>query len=231
LNWSYTSNWLYANHLLEAPLDLEAKAGLNECEAPGTVVTAKTPKRLAQLLSLSHALDSTLQKYRSKTSKLMRFGSLPFRDNFGWLCTVVRVCLICSNKKLCHKKDIFAAVTLHNNVFCHRLYDHLHCKNRPFTYVLRKNMSTLRAGFKPIWPISSNRAPRQQRQSYGLKFFLFSKRSILCHNLKRALFCFDHCVVVLFLARWMLWQWPEISRNSGMEVSRYPWQRRMDLCF
>jgi len=36
------------------------RAGLNEREAPGKVVTARPPKRLAQLLSVSHALVSTL---------------------------------------------------------------------------------------------------------------------------------------------------------------------------
>jgi len=34
-------------------------------------VTARQPKRLAQLPSVSHALVSTLQKHRSKTSKLI----------------------------------------------------------------------------------------------------------------------------------------------------------------
>jgi len=33
-------------------------------------------------------------------------------------------------------------MTLHNNLFCHRLSDHLHCTNRAFTYIaLRKDMS------------------------------------------------------------------------------------------
>jgi len=40
-----------------------ARAGLNEHEAPGKVVTARPPKRLAQLRSVSHALVSTLQKH------------------------------------------------------------------------------------------------------------------------------------------------------------------------
>jgi len=50
------------------------RAGLNERE---------TPKSLAQLHNISHALVSTLQKHRSQTSKLIRFGSLHFRDNWG----------------------------------------------------------------------------------------------------------------------------------------------------
>ena len=60
------------------------RAGLNEREVPGKVVTARPPKRSAQMLSASHALVSTLQKHRSKTSKLIRYGNLHFR---GWLYT------------------------------------------------------------------------------------------------------------------------------------------------
>ena len=41
------------------------------------------------------------------------------------------------------KSDIFATAILHNNLFCHRLSDGRHCTSRPFTYVLRKDMSTL----------------------------------------------------------------------------------------
>jgi len=47
-----------------------------------TPYPAKTT-RLAQLHSVSHALVSTLQKHRSKTSKLLRFSSLHFRVNWG----------------------------------------------------------------------------------------------------------------------------------------------------
>jgi len=57
-----------------------ARAGLNEREAPGKVVTARPLKRIAQLRSVSHNLVSTLQKHRPKTSKLIRFGSLHFRS-------------------------------------------------------------------------------------------------------------------------------------------------------
>jgi len=85
-------------------LFLFSRAGLNEREAPGKIVTAKPPKRLAQLRSVSHALVSTLQKHRSKTSKLIRFGSLHFRDNCGSPCTVVRMWLIYWNRKLYPKK-------------------------------------------------------------------------------------------------------------------------------
>jgi len=80
------------------------RAGLNEREAPGKVVIARAPKRFAQLRSVSHAFVSNLQKHRSKTSKLIPFGSLHFRDNWGWACTAVRMWSICSNRKLYHKK-------------------------------------------------------------------------------------------------------------------------------
>jgi len=58
-------------------------AGLmpGEREAPGKVVNARPPNRLTQLSSVSHTLVSTLQKHRSKTSKLIRFDSLHFRHN------------------------------------------------------------------------------------------------------------------------------------------------------
>jgi len=42
------------------------RAGLNDREAPGKVVTARPFKRLAQLSSVSHTLVSTLQKHRQK---------------------------------------------------------------------------------------------------------------------------------------------------------------------
>ena len=113
-----------------------SRAGFNEREAPGKVLTARPPYRLVQLRSVSNALVASLQKHRSKTSKLIRFGSsLNFR-HFG--------ATICSNRKLYHKKTIFfAAVTPHDNIFSHTLSDHLHCTNRPFTCVFRNDMSTL----------------------------------------------------------------------------------------
>jgi len=48
-----------------------SRAGLNEREIQGKVLTARPPKHLAQLRSVSHALVSTLQKHRSKTSELI----------------------------------------------------------------------------------------------------------------------------------------------------------------
>jgi len=85
-------------------IDAGNRAGLNEREASGKVLTARPPKRLAQLWSVSHALVSSLQNHRSKMSKLIPFGSLHFRDNGGWPCTAVRMWLTCSNRKLYHKK-------------------------------------------------------------------------------------------------------------------------------
>ena len=93
------------------------RAGLNEREAPGKVVTAMPPKHLGQQRSVSHALFSTLQKHRSKTSKLIQFGSLHFGDNWGWPCTAVRMWLICSNRKLYHKKAIFLLPGHYTTIF------------------------------------------------------------------------------------------------------------------
>jgi len=58
-----------------------SSARLNEREAPGKAVTARPSKRLAQLRSVSHALVSTLEKHRLKTSNLIWLGRLQFRDN------------------------------------------------------------------------------------------------------------------------------------------------------
>ena len=117
------------------------RAGLNEREAPGKVVSTSPPKRLTQLRSVSHVLASTLPKHRSKTSKPIRFGSVHFRDNWGWPCTAVGMPIICSTRKMCHKNRFLPR--WHYHLYCHRLSDHLRCTNRPFTYVLRKDRSTL----------------------------------------------------------------------------------------
>jgi len=45
-------------------------------------------------------------------------------------------------KIVSQRNDIFATVTLHNNLFCYRPSDHLHCTNRAFTHGLREYMST-----------------------------------------------------------------------------------------
>jgi len=44
--------------------------------SPGQSLDREAPKRLAQLRSISHALVSTLQKHRSKTSKLIENAKL-----------------------------------------------------------------------------------------------------------------------------------------------------------
>jgi len=51
-----------------------------------------------------------------------------------------------ARRRLYQKKNVlFATVTLHNNIFCHWLSEHLHCTNRPFTYVLRKDTLSRRS--------------------------------------------------------------------------------------
>jgi len=108
---------------------------------------ARPPKRLAQLRRVSLALVSTLQKHRSK---LIRFatGSQHYRDS--WVTTYIGSCAanLLKQKVVSQKNDIFATVTPRNNLFSHRLSDYLHCTNPPFTYVLRKDMSTLSCRLK-----------------------------------------------------------------------------------
>ena len=108
------------------------RAGLNEREAPGKV-TARPPKRWAQLSTVSHVLVSALQKHRSKTSNLLRFGSLHFRGSWGWPCMAGRMWLICSNKKLYHKKTIVLLRWHYTTIFfvIDSVRVHLHCTNRP----------------------------------------------------------------------------------------------------
>jgi len=110
---------------------------------PGKVVSARPPKRLAQLRSVSQALVSNLQKHRSKTSKLIRFSRLHFRDNWRWPCAALRMWLVCLNRKLYHKTAIFLLPWHYTTIFFVIDSEHMHCANRPFTYVLRKDMSTL----------------------------------------------------------------------------------------
>jgi len=44
---------------------------------------------------------------KSPVRNVKRFGSQDFRENWGWPCAAVRMWLICSNRKLCHKKRSF----------------------------------------------------------------------------------------------------------------------------
>jgi len=94
---------------LRFPLTGVPRAGLNELEAAGKVLTPRSPKRLAQLRSVSHALVSTFQKHRSKTP-----------TDTIWQPTLQRQfgVIICPKRKLyITKNDLFAAVTPHNKIF------------------------------------------------------------------------------------------------------------------
>ena len=55
-------------HIVHAAL--RCRAGLNEREAPGKIVTARPTERPAQLSSVSHAFVSTLQKHWLKKRKI-----------------------------------------------------------------------------------------------------------------------------------------------------------------
>ena len=68
-------NWQLQCYKLHAVNYGIRTAGLNERKAPGKVLTARPPKHLAQLRSISHSLVSTLQKHRSETPKLFFFVS------------------------------------------------------------------------------------------------------------------------------------------------------------
>jgi len=119
-----------------------SRAELNEREVPGKVVTTRPPKRLTHLRSVSHALVSTLQKYLSKTSKhIIRQPTLQRQLRVTTYGGSHVVSLF--KQKVVSQKTIFLLLWHYTTIFGHRLSDHLHCTNRPFTYVLRKDMSIL----------------------------------------------------------------------------------------
>jgi len=108
-------------------------------------VTARPPKCLAQL----HGQRFTCLR--------LHFAEAPVKDvrtDTIWQPTIQRqlgvtmyggsyVDNLFKGEVVSHKNVLFPTVTLHNNLFCHRLSDHLHCTNCPFTYVLRKDLSVL----------------------------------------------------------------------------------------
>jgi len=123
-------------------LHQECRAGLNEREAPDKVVTARAPKRWAQLLftcSRSNFAEAPINNVRTDTiwqpTLQRQLGVTMYGGSY--------VVSLFKQKVVSQKNELFATVTLHNNLFCHRLSDHLHCTNRPFIYVLRRDMSTL----------------------------------------------------------------------------------------
>ena len=87
-----------------------SRAGLNEREAtpPSKVVTARPPKRLVRLCSVSHALVSFLQK--RFTCPRFNFADTHWQPTLQrynwWPCTAVRMWLICSTRKMDYKKTI-----------------------------------------------------------------------------------------------------------------------------
>jgi len=96
------------------------RAGLNEREAPSTL--SATAWRFSCPAYLAAHTSETIG------------GDHVRRFVCGYLL---------KHKVVSQKNDIFATVTLRNNLFCHKFSDYLHCTNRPFTYVLRKDTSTL----------------------------------------------------------------------------------------
>jgi len=75
------------------------RAGLNECEAPGKIVTAMPPSTLSATVK---CFKRPCFKFAETPVKNVKTDAiwqpaLQFRDNWGWPCTALRVCLICSN--------------------------------------------------------------------------------------------------------------------------------------
>jgi len=60
------------------------RAGLNEREAPCKVVTARPPKHLAQLRSVSHALVSTLQSTGKNRQNWYDLAAYISEKIWGW---------------------------------------------------------------------------------------------------------------------------------------------------
>jgi len=72
-------------------------------------------------------------------------------------------------KVVSQKNDVFTTVTLHNNLFCQGLYDHLHCTNRTFTYVLKKDTLSRKSKRTPFTKKCSQQIITQkQLDSYYL---------------------------------------------------------------
>ena len=103
------------------------RAGLNKREAPGKIVTVRPPKRVvfhmrprfnfAKAPVKNVETDTTWQPtFRRQLGVTMHGGSYVVINLFKQ--TVVS-----------QKKDPFATVTLHNNLFCHRRSDYLHYTN------------------------------------------------------------------------------------------------------
>jgi len=67
----------------------------------------EAPQRLSLTASCFTCPIFNFEKHRSETSILLGFGSLHFRDNWEWPFSAVRMWLICSNRKLHHKKRCF----------------------------------------------------------------------------------------------------------------------------
>ena len=78
--------------------------GLNECEALGEVVlTARSSERLAQLRSISHVFVSTFRSLGQKRQ--------------SWYDSAANTWLMCSNRKLYHKKTVFLLPWRYTTIF------------------------------------------------------------------------------------------------------------------
>jgi len=87
------------------------------------------------------------------------------------------------------KIDLFTTVTLHNNLFCDRLSDHLHCANRLFTYALRKDMST----FFRSWTFSWKQKCRSSGPNSNLMNWHYIDKTRLTYSSACLYFCCFYC--------------------------------------
>jgi len=110
----------------------KGRAGLNEREAPEKIVTAR-PLNVYRNCVAFHVPSfqlcrSTGQKVKTDTIWQPTIQRQLWVNMYGGLDVVNFF-----KQKVYHKQnDIFATVILHNNLFCHRPSDGLHCTSHPF---------------------------------------------------------------------------------------------------
>jgi len=109
------------------------RAGLNEREAPGKVVTARSTKRSAQLRSVSNALVSTLQKHPSNVKTYTIWQPTLQRQSrvtmYGGSYVVNLF-----EQKVASTKTIFLLPWHYTTIF---FVVDSHSTNRPITYTLK----------------------------------------------------------------------------------------------
>jgi len=137
---------------------LGTRAGLNDREALGKVVTARPTKGLAQLCLVDQWFP-TAPKSESMPSTCSRFNFAKapvkgVKTDTIWQPTLHKrlgvtmyggsyVVNVLKQKVVSPKTISLLPWRYTTAYLCHRLSNDLHFTNRPYTYVLRKNMSAL----------------------------------------------------------------------------------------